>query len=262
MRTVACAVVLLCASSAAVAQDQWVGGRYRLWNAKFEGEFSASDAGVNGTDVDLAGDLGLSDEERVNNFGAWVSIPLIGRLCFDHWKATFGGDATLNQTISFAGQSFTAGTAVDSTFDWSVTSLVYEYDFRLPFSLIVDIRFGPRLGAKAILLEGEVTGGGFTERADLKGGFPTLGFAGELYFSSYASVAVEVDGLIIPDVAGGVSGKAYDMTIVARGGYNGFFLGVGFRKIVFSVEDDRSNVEKAEGMMTVSGAFFEVGFRY
>ncbi len=264
MRTVACAVVLLCASSAATAQDQWVGGRYRLWNATFEGEFSASDSGVNGTDVDIDSDLGIDQSERINNVGLWVSIPFIGRITFDHWTGTFEGEGQLNRSITFAGQTFTVGNTVTSSFDWTVTSIAYEYDFRLPFVPIIDLRVGPRLGAKAILLEAQVDDplSGFSESADLKGGFPTLGFAAEFYIADYASVAVEVDGLIIPDVAGGVSGRAYDATIVARGGWGGFFVGVGFRKLSFTLKDDRTNVEKAEADMTISGAFFEVGFRY
>jgi len=108
-------------------------------------------------------------------------------------------------------------------------------------------------------VESSLTG---REDAQLRGGTPTLGAVAELYFLTYFSACFEIDGLKVAGFGSGLSGLVLDYSIVLRGGYMGFFIGVGFRSFTFGVEDDETNVIEAEADVRIQGMFVEAGFRY
>lgn len=267
MRTIICATVLLATALPVAAQDQadkLVGGRYRLWQTDLEGEIRADDAGLIGIDIRLDRDLDLDTDVVMNNLGAWVCIPLLGRVVVDYWFGQFEGEEMLTRDITYAGQTFGVGQNVETTLDWRVLTAMFEYSFRVPFSgSMLGLRVGARAGFKVLFLEAQIDSA-LTEKrtADLKGGTPVLGVAAELYFATYFSALIEIDGLSAASFGGGFSGHLFDYSLVVRGGYKGFFAGVGFRAVDIVIEDDRSNVEVIEGNVRISGFFVEAGFRY
>jgi hypothetical protein len=103
-----------------------------FWHAAVKGDVDADTRAVAGTRLDYDSDLGL-DEEGVPQLGlfAWRGDHGIR---FSALGASFSGDETLTKTEVFNGQTFTAGTLVDTDLDLARYGLSYlrhiptEYD--------------------------------------------------------------------------------------------------------------------------------------
>ncbi len=261
MRTIACALALLAAPLPAAAQDGNVGGRYRLWQAEFEGNVTADDNGVNGSDIDVRSTLNLGDAEPVSNFSVWAGFAGF-RLFIDYYSAKYDGDSTLTQTITFAGTSFSAGSALDSDVEWRNITTMFEYRFGIPMSsAVLDFNLGVRLGLKYMRVHVELTSPTTSDSATIKAPAPVVGFVAELGITQYLSVGLEVDGLIVRSFGGGsASGQVIDWAFVVRGHLGPGFAGIGWRDFLLHIDvNDVSGVDGGEVDVTIRGFFFEIG---
>ncbi|MBI2931589.1 MAG: hypothetical protein HYY16_08040 [Planctomycetes bacterium] len=262
MRALACVVAMLATAATALAQDDYVGGRYRLWQADFEGQVRADDQGVMGTDIDVESMLDIRQNLEIPDAAIWIGAPHVGRLIADYWRGEFEGDETLTTDVSFAGTTFSAGEQAHTEFEWRVLTAAYEYNFDIPLvSDLVSFRLGLGAGVKLVRLRGELTTSTTSNSENVRGPLPVLRLSGEFSLGTYLSIGLEADGLSVSDFEG-TSGRMSDVAVFVRGGYGGAFLGVGVRRFLLHVEGGSPQVDEVELDASIGGAFLEAGLRF
>jgi hypothetical protein len=100
----------------------------RMWNVKLDSTVKIVDNGI-GADVNLVNDLGF--EERKNFFEGRLQIKFAKKHKFnlEYIPLKWDADKVLTQTIQINGQTYTAGTRVQSSLDLKFFKGGYEYDF-------------------------------------------------------------------------------------------------------------------------------------
>jgi len=164
MRRLAVALVLfavLSCGSAASAFEVGVRGAY--WFPTFSGEFRLDSNGTQGTLVDVQDDLGVDDENFF--FGeAWLWVG-DHHLTLSGMKIDYSGDETLSDPIVFGGTTFPPGVRAESSLEYLMLDLSYQYDLVDLENFLAGFSLGPILQVK--YMDGEVK---------MKGREPVTGF--------------------------------------------------------------------------------------
>jgi hypothetical protein len=100
----------------------------RMWNVKLDSTVKIVDNGI-GTDVNLVKDLGF--EERKNFFEGRLQVKFARKHKFnlEYIPLKWDADKVITQTIQINGQTYVAGTRVQSSLDLKFFKGGYEYDF-------------------------------------------------------------------------------------------------------------------------------------
>lgn len=194
-RFAAAAFVLLTAVPAA-AQDEHVGLRVREWFARTSGTISSQESGVPPTTLDLSDDLGLGDQQLTHEIQVYGRIPFFGRLVAGWWHSHDEGHDVLEETVTFAGQTFTASTPIDSEYTLDVAYLTYEFVLpTIPIGDLVQVEVVPSLGVRGIWASGSIEGSGLSGSDSGKVGLPTVGVHATLKLFDLIRTEAEVTGL-------------------------------------------------------------------
>lgn len=152
-RTLPAALVsltLLLLPSAAHALEVGVKGAY--WFPNFSGEFRLDSGSIEGTPVDLKDDLGVDDENFF--FGeAWLWVG-DHHLTLSGMRVDYSGDKVLAETIVFGGTTFEAQGRVESSLEYTMLDLAYQYDLIDLENVLAGFSLGPILQVK--YLDGKV----------------------------------------------------------------------------------------------------------
>ena len=108
----------------ALAVDLGVRGYY--WLPDLDGNVTYDGDVADATELDLGDDLGMERE----------SYPMIEifaglgdhHLSFTYYKASYSGDETLDATIEFGDEVFTAGEDIESELEFTVMDFAYQWD--------------------------------------------------------------------------------------------------------------------------------------
>lgn len=164
-------VMLLLGSTAARA-DETVSVKLGVQDMTVSGQFAGVVGGV-GNRIDVKNDLGF---KRSDNITAELALQLGNeRLSFGYLPLDFKGSGTLAQTISYNGQTYTAGTAVTSRikatiYDFAVTHyLINMNDMPSRFQLGIE----PAL--KIVNAKSSLTAAGVTNQVSANVPIPTMG---------------------------------------------------------------------------------------
>src|SRR3989338_7280012 len=112
-----------------------VEGRY--WFTSLDSNVKVTDASLVGTEIDLVDTLGMDDKK--NFWEGRIDMNLGSHhLIYGHMPLSWTGQKTITQSVTFAGQTYTASTKVDSSLDILYQRLGYRND-------IIDM-LGNRLG--------------------------------------------------------------------------------------------------------------------
>jgi hypothetical protein len=158
-------------------------------------------------------------------------------------------------TVTFDGQTYPAGIAVNSTLDWKAWRFGYEYDFvsnqRGFFGTIVDVKYTD--------VSATLTAGGRVGATSARAPIPALGGIGRIYLASNLSLTGELTGFAFP---GGwiksTSGHYADMDLYAMLNFvDSFGIRAGYRK--FDVEYVR---DADTGTFKLSGPYLGVSIRF
>jgi len=100
----------------------------RMWNVKLDSTVKIVESGI-GTDVNLVNDLGF--EERKYFFEGRLQVKFARKHKFnlEYIPLKWNADKVVTQTIEYSGQTYTAGTRVQSSLDLKFLKGGYEYDF-------------------------------------------------------------------------------------------------------------------------------------
>lgn len=140
---------LLCAGTASAFE---VGARGAYWITTFSGEFQLDSDGVRGTLIDAQDDLGIEDEDFV--FGEVWLWAGDHHLTLAGMKVDYSGDETLSEPIVFGGVTFPAGVQAESSLEYLMLDLTYQYDLIDLENVLAGFSLGPIVQVK--YLDGEV----------------------------------------------------------------------------------------------------------
>jgi hypothetical protein len=139
------------------------------------------------------------------------------------------GTGTLDQTTSFAGQTFAAGTPTEGKYEFSSYRLGYRYTF------LHDEHWRLRVGGTLFVRDAEIEleQAGVAASDSNVGLVPLLNFSAEYFPAKRWRIVGELDGLAAPQ------GRAFDVAI--KGYYDlsdWSSIGLGYRMIEGGVDND------------------------
>lgn len=192
------AVMLLAAPGAQAIVN--VEGRY--WFSNFDDKVKISKGSVIGTDINLVDDLGVDDSR--NFWEGRITLELGShKLRYGFMPLEWKGSKSLNRSITFNGQTYSASTNVNTELKADYHRLGYEYDIidslNNKLGVIFEVKY---FDAKASL---DAPSAGIHESADGKAPIPTIGVAAQVGLPFLFSVGGEVTGITV-----GSKGYMYD----------------------------------------------------
>jgi len=137
------------------AHSAWaleVGAKATYWLPQFSGEFRLDSNGIEGTTVDLVDDLGIEDENFfVGEAWLWIGDH---HLILSGTRVDYSGEETLSEEVVFGGQTFVIGGRAESSLEYTMLDLAYQYDLIDLENPVGGFSLGPILQVK--YLDGEV----------------------------------------------------------------------------------------------------------
>ncbi|MFQ5441506.1 MAG: hypothetical protein ACE5EB_02145 [Thermodesulfobacteriota bacterium] len=176
----------------------------RYWFTNIDGEATATSGAVIGTNVNFVDDLGM--EENKGFVEGRITFELGGhKVRYGYMPMTWDGTRTITQSISFAGQTFSASTSVDTEVEINLHRLGYEYDFidfaNNKIGAIIEMKY---IDAQ-INLKDSALGLDETESLDIP--IPTIGVAASVGLPFLVEVSGEVTGLTLGSQAYLIDGE-------------------------------------------------------
>jgi hypothetical protein len=259
MKTLAAALFFLSAAPL-FAQDEHIGFRVREWYARMSGTVQGEKDGIGSSNLDLSDDLGLGSRNFTTELQLYVRIPVAGRIYAGWWRTHDSGSSVLDQTITFAGQTFTASTPIDSEVTLDSAYLTYEFAFpTIPLPALGKLELGASLGVHGFRGEGHVVGGGIDAQGDGIIGLPTLGAHATLEMFDFLRAEVEVLGLAFS------YGNNHAHYLEAYGEIVAeplpwLFAGVGYKFAAINVSHEGSDSFHVD--VDIDGIFLTAGVRF
>lgn len=164
-------------------------GRY--WFPELTAQVKSTLGGV-GTNIDLANDLGVHDE-NLPDLRVSLNAGPLGRFRLAHTRASLSGNKFVGENILFNGTIFPAGTLVQTDFDADYVRLGWLWQM----SLLDIVKLGPILEAKGVWGRTSLTGTAppVKETQKFAFGFPTIGVTMNVTPLDFIDVFAEVSGL-------------------------------------------------------------------
>ena len=224
--------------------------------ATLDGSAAYSKDGVDGTTLSTS-DLGLGDSSISPAVEIGLGMPLLDFHAHLGWS-TFSteGTETLTGNINFAGQTYTAGTRLDSTAE--VSDLYVEACWA-PLALNV-AGFSIGLAAHQLAIKATLSGGGVDTALDESAILPTLALRAYVSPLDMLEAEVVVHGLSLP--LGDITGTyAFAQAQVAY--YPLTYIGIiaGYRHSIIDVEIE-SGGNKVMADVTVSGPYLGLAAQF
>jgi len=257
------AAVLFLSASPSFAQDQvdeHVGVRVREWFARMSGTLEADGGTGLSTGISLESDLGLGHRNLTHEVQVYGRIPLVGRLVAGWWQAEDSGSQTLSRDLEFAGQTFTASTAVSSSATLDVFYLAYEFVFpTIPLGDLVQLELALQVSGRGFHGTGSIVAPGFSGSDGGWVGFPTLGGHVTLGILSWIRIETEVLGMAFSYGVDRMSYFEAYVEVVAQP-LPWLFAGVGYKYASLKIQHLGSSLFDFE--VGVSGIYITAGLRF
>jgi len=236
---------ILCLAGPAAAQDSpenyhiELGAMY--WKPSPQVVISS---GGGGTPIDFVSQFSIEDK-RFREFRVVLKAAPKHKLRYSTVPIKYSGSATLNQSITFQGQTFTAGVPAAAELEWTLMRFGYELDSiatSMGFAgLFVDVKYN-KMNAQ---LSADPPAG--TQTFERNVVVPTLGGIGRAYLSQFISVTGEFTALKLKRGSLGVkNAKLYDFDVYGTANF-GRYIGaqLGYRSVTvdYVVDDDSGNLK-------------------
>ncbi len=248
-------------STAAWAQgSEYVGVRERAWRVTLTGEIRADSSLSNGTNIDVQDDFDFPAGELFHEVTVWVNVPLLPlRFNAGVWMGGFDESLSLQRTIDFGNQSFTAGTTVDASVEFRCYSLRGEFFLPTLGFNAVGISIGVELGVNYFTAEADVSSLGAAESKDVSGPLPVLGLHVIASITNWVRAELEITG--IASNYGPVHGHYIDAALeVVVAPIQYAFIGLGWKIIDMRVETSSDPIFDID--LRLSGPFLSIGIRF
>jgi hypothetical protein len=156
-----------------------------------DGKFAVSSGGVKGSSVDMD-DLGFDDSE---NFLVEAALKFGSfRLYAAYMPVSFSGDEVLTQDINFNGETYIAGSKVDSDLDIDIYQAGLAWYLINVDDLPIRLQLGPELSALYIKADAKMKEDvyGLNESDSINVPLATIGLRGRIALGDYMGVAGRV----------------------------------------------------------------------
>jgi outer membrane protein len=221
------ALLLLPVSSLALE----IGARGYYWFPSLDGNVRVDEAGI-GTTVDFDNDLGIDDE----NYPCVEAFVGLGNhhLSLAYTDIDYSGKETLTRKIYFRGELYAVGDVVDSSIEYRMIDLHYQYDFLDLENILAGFSLGGVFQVK--YLEGDVslkttTGVAIDEEEDFTLPIPMLGLnlhvgiLADILEARVRGTFIGYSGNTIYEVMGDISWTPFPF-IDIHGGYKTFVIDI------------------------------------
>jgi hypothetical protein len=243
-----------------------LGARYRHWQPEIEGDMEAADDNIGGSSLETDM-LGMDEKEQANDISVWLpNLPFLGQMHVQYFTVTWEGDGVAESAFNFSGSSFLGGTATDTEQEWQVWTILWEYGGGMPLGGMAS-GFSGQAGLKNIRLDTKIEGTGLggepvSDEAGMAFYSPVFGVAFTFPLLSFLALNIEANGTKLLGYSD-VEGTLIDAAGALHVRISSFWLGVGYRWILFDVEDDSpKSADKFEMDVELKGIFFEGGVRF
>ena len=207
---------------------------------------------VIGTDINLKNDLGLTDD-NFPMFKIVLKPRAKHKIRLQYLPVSYSQTVAPARTLTFAGKTFAMNIPVNSTLDWKVYQIGYEYDFISSNFMYV----GGILEAKYSDVSANLTSAVATGSENDKAPFPTVGLIARAYLAPNLSVTGELTGIKMPSI-NSFSGHHADVDVYATLNFTkriGVQAGYRALDMAFTSSNDT-------GSMTLKGAYVGGVVRY
>lgn len=252
MRT---SIAFLIFAAPVAAQEVEVGIRLRAWYARYDGAVTADGRSDNGTRLDAASELGLDSYEFAHEIQLSVDVERIGHFSVGYWRLRLEGDDVLAGDANFDGQTFPAGTAIESKLGFDVIYFDYEYPL-----VLGPVDVGLIAGVRYISAEADLEGGGNDEHANLNRPLllPGIHVGGEL--APWLRAEARLEGIALS--AHNVRLRYVESEAeLAAEALPGLTISLGYRQIwtYFKAREESLNFD-LDG--AISGVYIALGYRF
>lgn len=240
--------------------NETAGARYRLWLANLGGSARSDSEAVEGTDVRLSTDLNLDETEVFHDLSAWIRIAEIGYIRAQWVFGTFDSSGTLDQALSFGGETFSAGSRVDSEIGVHLITALFELELWGADDFGIAAGIWLQAGGKIALLSTEIRSSVSSTDGSLTGFLPVIGARGAVSISDLFRAEIEINGLIFP--GGSQQLRLVDAALeVGVTPWKGLYTGIGYHLINAYVKSDEGG-EVEESDLLMQGIYFFAGWRF
>jgi outer membrane protein len=157
-----------------------------------DGDFAVSSDSLPGTSIDLDDDLGYDDSE---DYYLEAALQLGSfRLFAAYQPINFSGDGVLAETVDFNGETFVAGSHVESDIDIDIYEAGLAWYLVNVDDLPVRVQLGPEVAVKYIDASIDLadTFTGVSESESVKAPVPTVGLRGRVAVADLVGVVGRV----------------------------------------------------------------------
>ena len=214
-----------------------VGVRGYYWLPTLNGDIKVDGNGITGTTLDLENDLGLDDEYYpVIEFFAGIGNH---HLSLSYYKAEYDGSKVLTKTITFNGKTFNASDLINTSLEYNVYDIVYQYDILDLENILAGFSIG--LVGKLKVIDGSVeikssalsTSDDFTAPIPLVGANLHLGILANLLEARLLGTGVGYGNGSMFDIQADLSITPFPLVDI-HGGYRLFFIDVDAGDVEFN----------------------------
>jgi outer membrane protein len=217
-----------------------IGARGYYWFPSLDGNVKVDEAGV-GTIIDFEKDLGIEDENYPS-----VEVFLGGgnhHLSLTYTNIDYSGEKKLTEKITFNGVDYAVDALVNSSIEYKMMDLLYQYDFLNLENVLAGFSLGLVFQVK--YLDGEVglksTTTGTDEKEDFTFPIPMIGL--NLHMGILANIlearlrgtAIGYAGNTIYELMGDISWTPLPFLDI-HGGYKTFVIDIDEDDVVFDYD--------------------------
>ena len=228
------AVLLLPVSSLAFE----IGARGCYWFPTLDGNVKVEKSGI-GSTVDFDNDLGI-DDENYPSIEAFVGIG-DHHVSLTGMKVDYSGKKTLSRDIDFSGKTYSKDFVIDSSIEYTMIDLHYQYDFLDLENILAGFSLGAVFQIK--YLDGDVSlkTTGIDEKEDFTLPIPMfgvnlhLGILADILEARLRATAIGYSGNTICEVMSDISWSPFPF-IDIHGGYKTFLIDIDEDDVAFDYD--------------------------
>lgn len=197
----------------AVGENYVLEIQYLWWKPDLIGSVSSDRLDLVGSRVDLVGDLGFQGDTRFRDWRFTLKPGRKHKIRFEYSPLKFEAEGVLTREITFAGETFPVSLPIESSLEWKVYRIGYEWDFISRSRGYVGALFEVRKTDLSAELNSLVASGEVFATAPL----PAIGIVTRVYPLPDLAVHFEFSGMKAPDSFFGdrFSGVYTDMELSA-----------------------------------------------
>ena len=239
-----------------------VGDRYNIeaaagwWNPSPEVVVSSESLGIPGSDIDLAGDLGV-EQKRIPELRLVLRPATKHKFRFNYLPIKYSAEAVVQREFVFNGLRYRIGLPVNTTADLTTYRFGYEYDFFYRSRGFLGVLLDVKYTNVDVQLDSPI-GSEFTSQV---APIPTIGIVGRGYIVPNVSITGEVSFFKVPENLAEqleAEGRYLDYDFYGTFNFNrNVGAQVGVRSIDVSYKQDLDS-----GTLNFTGWYFGAVVRY